>query len=84
MPGLSVEAGSIFDLDRHWIPERKDVPGHWHYDVRYVVRADSDENYSVSDESHDLAWRPIAEVAQDPDESLSRMAKKWLGAVGAS
>lgn len=30
---LSVE-GAIFDLDRHWIPERKDVPGHWHYDMR--------------------------------------------------
>ena len=87
LPGLSVEAGDIFDLDRHWIPERKGVPGHWHYDVRYVVRAGSDENYSVSDESHDLAWRPIAEVAQDPDESLSRMARKWLGrenVVGAT
>ena len=68
----------IFDLDRHWIPERGDVPGHWHYDVRYVVRAGADENYVVSDESHDLAWRPIVEVAQDPDESLSRMARKWL------
>jgi 8-oxo-dGTP pyrophosphatase MutT (NUDIX family) len=78
LPELSVDADAIFDLDRHWIPERKDVPGHWHYDVRYVVRAGSDENYSVSDESHDLAWRPIAELAQDPDESLSRMARKWL------
>ncbi|KAF1708016.1 NUDIX hydrolase [Pseudoxanthomonas sacheonensis] len=78
LPDLSVDADAIFDLDRHWIPERKGVPGHWHYDVRYVVRAGSDENYTVSDESHDLAWRPIAEVAQDPDESLSRMARKWL------
>lgn len=78
LPRLSVEADAIFDLDRHWIPERKDVPGHWHYDVRYVVRAGVDEDYLVSEESHDLAWRPIAEVAQDPDESLSRMARKWL------
>ena len=79
LPGLSVEGGSIFDLDRHWIPERKGVPGHWHYDVRYVVRAGDDETYVVGDESHDLAWRPISELAQDPDESLSRMARKWLG-----
>ncbi len=78
LPSLTVEADAIFDLDRHWIPERKDVPGHWHYDVRYVVRVGTDENYLVSDESHDLAWRPIAEVAQDRDESLSRMARKWL------
>ena len=82
LPGLSVDADAIFDLDRHWIPERMEVPGHWHYDVRYVVRAGEDEKYAVSDESHDLAWRPIIEVAQDPDESLSRMARKWLGAVG--
>ncbi|HEY5971232.1 MAG TPA: NUDIX hydrolase [Pseudoxanthomonas sp.] len=78
LPSLTVDADTIFDLDRHWIPERKEVPGHWHYDVRYVVRAGADENYRVSDESHELAWRLIAEVAGDPDESLSRMARKWL------
>jgi 8-oxo-dGTP pyrophosphatase MutT (NUDIX family) len=78
LSGLSVEGDAIFDLDRHWIPERKDVPGHWHYDVRYVVRAGNDERFVVSEESLDLAWRPIAEVALDADESMSRMAKKWL------
>ena len=82
LPGLSVDGDSIFDLDRHWIPERKDVPGHWHYDVRYVVRAGADENYLVSEESHDLAWRSIAAMADDADESLGRMARKWLGRDG--
>lgn len=76
--GLSVDRDHIFDLDRHWIPERKDVPGHWHYDVRYVVRAGFDEDFVVSRESHDLAWRPIVEVVRDADESLHRMARKWL------
>lgn len=74
---LSVE-GDIFDLDRHWIPERKGVPGHWHYDVRYVVRANGSEDYVVSEESLDLAWREIGPIADEPDESLSRMAHKWL------
>ena len=78
LPGLSVDGDAIFDLDRHWIPERKEVPGHWHYDVRYVVRAGEDENYVVSEESHDLAWRLISDVAQDADESMSRMARKWM------
>ncbi|WP_189644667.1 NUDIX hydrolase [Luteimonas gilva] len=79
LSGLCVDAG-IFDLDRHWIPERKGVPGHWHYDVRYVVRAGADEAFVVSDESHALAWREIASVADDAslDESLRRMAGKWL------
>lgn len=82
LTGLSVEP-DIFDLDRHWIPERKDVPGHWHYDVRYVVRAGADEAFTVSDESHALAWREIASLLQDAslDESLRRMARKWLARI---
>jgi 8-oxo-dGTP pyrophosphatase MutT (NUDIX family) len=79
LPGLSIESG-IFDLDRHWIPEHKGVPAHWHYDVRYVVRAGAEEDYVVSDESHDLAWRSIAGLAGDAgaDASVRRMARKWV------
>ena len=79
LPALALEPG-IFDLDRHWIPEHKGVPAHWHYDVRYVVRAGSDERFVVSDESHALAWRGVQEVEADPqmDASLRRMARKWL------
>lgn len=78
--GLSVEGDAIFDLDRHWIPVHKDVPAHWHYDVRHVVRAGEDERFLVSDESHALAWRDIAGLAVDEgaDASLRRMAAKWL------
>lgn len=74
-----VVAPDIFDLDRHWIPERGDVPGHWHYDVRYVVRATGSEAFAVSDESHALAWREIAGLLEDPsiDPSIVRMARKW-------
>lgn len=73
-------APGIFDLDRHRIPEHKGVAEHWHYDVRYVVRASNNEAYIVSDESHDLAWRHIAELADstDADASVRRMAGKWL------
>ena len=76
---LRIEDG-IFDLDRHWIPEHKSVPAHWHYDVRYVVHAQGSEAYVVSDESHDLAWRDIAGLAVDAgsDASVRRMAGKWL------
>jgi len=79
LTGLHVEP-AIFDLDRHWIPERGDVPGHWHYDARFVVHAGHDEGYVVSEESHDLAWREIAAIAHDAagDESMRRMARKWL------
>ena len=79
LAGLRIEEG-IFDLDRHWIPEHKGVPAHWHYDVRYVVHAGADEAFVVSEESHALAWREIAELAQEEtaDASVRRMAQKWL------
>ncbi|RRU21908.1 NUDIX hydrolase [Stenotrophomonas sp. 278] len=84
LSGLVLEDGSLFDIDKHWIPERKDVPGHWHYDARYVVRALGSEAFVVSEESLALAWRTVAEVAAeaiatpDGDPSLPRMAKRWL------
>lgn len=78
LPGLLVEPG-IFDLDRHRIPAWREVPEHWHYDVRYVVRATGSEDFIVSDESHALAWRDIASLAEDAaaDASVRRMARKW-------
>jgi ADP-ribose pyrophosphatase YjhB (NUDIX family) len=79
LPDLRVEP-LIFDIDRHLIPARGDVPAHWHYDVRHVVRAGEVEAYVVSEESHDLAWRGIDAIAGDAaaDPSMHRMARKWL------
>ena len=80
--GLRVEGG-IFDIDRHRIPARADEPEHWHYDVRYVVRAGTDERFTVNQESRALAWRPVTGVAADGslDASLRRMARKWLANI---
>lgn len=77
---LQLDDPAIFDLDKHWIPERGAVPGHWHYDVRFVVRATASEAFVVSEESLALAWRPVAGIAADPqaDASLRRMAQRWL------
>ena len=77
---LTLDGAAIFDLDRHWIPTRGSDPGHWHYDVRYVVRAGADERFAVSAESLALAWRPVIEIVVDAeaDDSVRRMAAKWL------
>lgn len=85
LDGLVLEPG-IFDLDRHRIPEHGGVPAHWHYDVRYVVRAEGDEAFTVSDESHALAWRRVADLteAREMDGSVRRMARKWLARSGAA
>ena len=79
LTGLVAEP-DIFDLDRHWIPDRAGEPGHWHYDVRFVVRATGEETLRGNGESRALAWRDIGGlVAGDGiDTSLSRMARRWL------
>ena len=75
-----VVAPAILALDRHAIPARGSEPEHWHYDVRFVVRATGSEAFVLNEESLALAWKPVAEIAEDPsaDESLRRMARKWL------
>lgn len=80
LSGLQLEDAAIFDLDRHWIPERGEVPGHWHFDARYVVRAGADEAFVVSEESLALAWRAIDALLAEPElePSMRRMAGKWM------
>jgi 8-oxo-dGTP pyrophosphatase MutT (NUDIX family) len=71
----------IYDLDLHRIPARGEEPEHWHYDVRFVVRACGSELYIQNEESLALAWFDIQKLANDAelDESIRRMANKWLG-----
>jgi len=67
----------IFDVDRHWIPERKAEPGHWHYDVRYLIEADPAEPLVVNGESSNLQWVALTQVAAlNPGESLMRLVRK--------
>ncbi|MCC5874522.1 MAG: NUDIX hydrolase [Gammaproteobacteria bacterium] len=67
-----------FDVDIHEIPARRDEPAHFHFDVRYAFRA-VDRAVIANDESHALAWVPMAELdGYTRDASVARMAKKWL------
>lgn len=81
--GLQIEP-EIFDIDRHAIPARGNEPEHWHYDVRFVVRASAGTGFVLSDESHALAWRPVSELVDEDglDPSLQRMARTWLSGRG--
>lgn len=67
----------LFDVDRHWIPERKGEPAHWHYDLRFMIEADPAEPLVVTNESKDLAWVPVVKVTSlNPEESMARMVRK--------
>jgi len=69
-----------FDLDIHPIPARQDFPEHLHYDVRFLFVADKGEPLLLSEESHALAWVPLAEVAaiSQNNRSMMRMVDKLL------
>jgi ADP-ribose pyrophosphatase YjhB (NUDIX family) len=78
---LRLVTAEIFDVDRHWIPERKGEPGHWHYDVRFMIEADASEPLVITKESKDLRWVEIARMADfSTEESMLRMARKTAAA----
>ena len=79
LTGLTV-VPEIFDLDRHEIAARGNEPAHWHYDMRFVVRAGGNEAFVQNAESLALVWREIAQMpgSEDLDHSIQRMARNWL------
>lgn len=83
IPGIAPVHTEIFDIDIHLIPENttKGEPAHFHYDVRYLLRAPH-EAVSISDESDDLRWwdkEDISARRTELDESVIRMAERYFG-----
>lgn len=77
--GIKPISESIFDVDIHLIPERKGIPAHYHYDVRFLFEADKEIPLVISDESNDLAWISIEELPKlNDEESILRMVRKTL------
>lgn len=79
LKNISVISPEIFDIDIHIIPERKGIPVHLHYDVRFLLEADMNENVTVSSESTALKWIPLSQVSEYNDsDSIMRMVEKSL------
>ena len=71
---------TIFDVGHHLIQTPKE-PAHVHYDIRYLLVARTME-FILSEESNDLAWVPLTEVATvSSSTALHRMADKSLAAT---
>jgi len=69
----------IFDLDIHEIPLRGSDPAHFHYDVRFALRPEAGEAFTVGSESFDLAWVALEQLPDYTGEgSILRMHRKWL------
>lgn len=77
--GIVFLNASVFDVDVHFIEPYKDVPGHYHYDVRFLLGAPHEE-FVISEESHALLWVGLKELARDlsTSETIRRMTQKSL------
>ena len=83
--GLAVQPVSdgLFDIDIHPIPARGPEPEHAHFDVRFAL-VSRGMDYTVSHESHDLAWVPLGRLHEYTDEeSVLRMGRKWRSAISS-
>ena len=77
--GLVIEnlSQEVFDLDIHTIPENKGVPEHEHFDVRYLLIADSTIPLVQNHETNQLNWVNLSEMGKyTTEESLVRMKNK--------
>jgi hypothetical protein len=72
---IALLSNEIFDLGVHLIQEYKEIPAHYHYDVRFLLKATNEnEEIQISDESSDLGW--FKDVPAD-NYDLNRMLRKW-------
>ena len=71
---------TIADVDIQPIPlyAPKNVPAHFHYDIRYFCTA-KNENFVVSDESNDLKWFTMQQYQQEMKDlpDTVRILAKW-------
>ena len=80
LENIELVSADIFDLGVHLIPQYKNVPAHYHYDIRFLLRAsNSNEKIIMSDESTDLGWFSDApeDNLEEANRDLIRMIRKW-------
>lgn len=69
----------IFDIDIHMIPENAKEKEHFHYDVRFLLQTDKEEEIKINQESKQLLWISKDSSSLPTDNpSVVRMFTKWL------
>lgn len=77
--GFTVLLSGIYDIDIHVIPARKEIPEHLHYDVRFLLEANDQLPLLISEESHDVKWIDLKELASFNNEpSVLRLRDKLV------
>lgn len=68
----------IFDIDIHLIFEKKNIPEHFHYDVRFHFIAEKLQEIRKNHESFDLKWVNLEDATNicKKEKSIIRMVNK--------
>jgi 8-oxo-dGTP pyrophosphatase MutT (NUDIX family) len=78
--GLTVTPLSreIFDIDKHIIPQKGNIPEHWHYDIRFFAGAKKEQEILPNNhETISVRWIKLDQVAHfNSSESILRMLRK--------
>ncbi len=74
---------AIFDVDNHLIPQRRDIPEHIHYDIRFLVMAEKGvEELPGNNEVNSICWIKLEDVHRyNSEDSIMRMVRKTLDAT---
>ncbi|KAB7728183.1 NUDIX domain-containing protein [Rudanella paleaurantiibacter] len=75
--GSANQIPEIFDVDVHLIPARGAEPAHFHYDIRYLFKANPLEPFVHSGETKAICWVDLQDIIRyTTEESIERMVKK--------
>jgi 8-oxo-dGTP pyrophosphatase MutT (NUDIX family) len=75
---ISLLNSSVFDVDVHEIPQKGDIPAHFHYDVRFLFQANSLDLKPDLNEVKDVKWVLLSDLLSTPnlEQSIRRMVLK--------
>jgi len=76
---LQIIGDGIFDIDIHTIPANRKETEHQHFDIRFLLEAALEATPAVSDESNDVRWFTLDEIAAiNGEASIQRMILKTI------
>lgn len=67
-----------FDIDIHYIPanDKKNEPGHYHYDFRYLFQVDTSKDSLLSE--LDSKWIPFEQLDDDLIKTVNKMTVQGI------
>ncbi|GAB3336412.1 NUDIX hydrolase [Larkinella ripae] len=77
LPNVRVVSPAIFDVDVHTIPARGEEPEHLHYDIRFLLEADTGQPFIRTRETKGVRWVDVDKIAElTAEKSIIRMNSK--------